>query len=191
MLGSMISKIRKEKHITKVELARRTGINIGHLTHIEKGERNPSHKALKSITTALGIPYQTLSYLYDKPITDEYKRCKMINHLSPTKILAVDSDFAFIDCPINISTASIAYKVNDDIMEPKLKKNSYAFIELSVPLNNKDIGLFQYNNELIVRRFIVRKDKLVLRADNKKYPDIDLSEDSNFIIIGKILTSDN
>ena len=40
MIGDMIAKVRKEKGITKTELARITGINIGHLTHIEKGERN-------------------------------------------------------------------------------------------------------------------------------------------------------
>ena len=38
MIGDMIAKVRKEKGITKTELARITGINIGHLTHIEKGE---------------------------------------------------------------------------------------------------------------------------------------------------------
>ena len=44
MIGDMIGKIRKEKGMTKTELAKLTGINIGHLTHIEKGERNPSIK---------------------------------------------------------------------------------------------------------------------------------------------------
>lgn len=189
MLGSMLSKIRKDKYITKVELAKRTGINIGHLTHIEKSERNPSHKALKNITDALEIPYQITSYLYDKPLTDEYKRCKMINHLSCTKLLAIDSYSDFIDCPKDISNASMALKVKDDTMEPKLKKGDYCFIELNVPLNNKDIGLFKYNNELLIRRFIIRKDKLVLRADNKNYNDIDLSENDDFIIIGRVLFS--
>ena len=46
MIGDMIAKIRKEKGITKTELAKRAGINIGHLTHIEKGERNPSQNTL-------------------------------------------------------------------------------------------------------------------------------------------------
>ena len=33
MIGNMISKIRKEKGITKTQLANETDINIGHLTH--------------------------------------------------------------------------------------------------------------------------------------------------------------
>ena len=56
MIGDMIARARKEKGFTKTELARLTDINIGHLTHIEKGERNPSHKALKAICKALDIP---------------------------------------------------------------------------------------------------------------------------------------
>ncbi len=45
----MIAYIRKEKKLTKAGVAQGTNINTGHLTHIEKGERNPSHKVLKKI----------------------------------------------------------------------------------------------------------------------------------------------
>ena len=72
-------------------------------------------------------------------------------------------------------------------MAPLLEKEDYAFLELNIPLNNKDIGLFEYNNNFIIRRFIIRKDKLVLRAENKSYDDIDLNEDDDFKIIGKII----
>lgn len=191
MLGSMISKIRKEQHMTKVELAKRTGINIGHITHIEKGERHPSHKALMSIASALDVPYQILSHLYDKRITEEIERCDTINHLSYNKVLAIDSYSQFIDCPSSASHASVALKIQDDVMEPTLKKDSYAFLELNVPLKHKDIGLFEYQGNLFVRRFIVRKDKLVLRADNKAYSDIDLSEEDDFIMIGRVISGEN
>lgn len=190
MLGSMLSKIRKEKHMTKVELSRRTGINIGHITHIEKGERNPSHKALKSIAEALEVPYIILTSFYDKEFSQEDKICKMLDHLTYHQVLAIDSYSHFIECPANASNASVAIKIQDDVMEPCLLKDSYAFLELNVPLKTKDLGLFNYNGNLIVRRFIVRKDKLVLRAENKSYSDIDLSEDDAFIIIGKIIKAD-
>ena len=187
MLGNMISKIRKEKHMTKVELSKKTGINIGHITHIEKSERNPSHKALRGITQALDVPYQIITHLYDKVVTEDDKRCNMVNHLSFNKVLAIDSYSNFIDCPSTASNASIALKIKDDVMEPSLPKGSYGFLELNVPLKNKDIGLFQYKGEFLVRKFIIRKDKLVLRAENKNYEDINLSEDDNFTIIGKFV----
>ena len=58
MLGSLIAKIREDRNMSKTDLAKMTGINVGHLTHIEKGERNPSQKALKSICDALNVPYE-------------------------------------------------------------------------------------------------------------------------------------
>ena len=42
MIGDLIAKIRKDKKISKTDLAKATNINIGHLSHIEYGERNPS-----------------------------------------------------------------------------------------------------------------------------------------------------
>ena len=70
MIGDMIAKVRIEKGMSKTQLAKLTDINIGHLTHIEKGERNPSHKALKNICRALNIPYQQLMFTYDKAVND-------------------------------------------------------------------------------------------------------------------------
>lgn len=187
MLGSMIAKIRKDKNITKVELAKRTKINIGHLTHIEKGERNPSHKALRNICKALTVPYQTLAYMYDKEISPDYKRYKLTNHISYNRVVAVNDISSFIECPPTIPNASMAFRIKDNSMEPKLKENSYAFLELNVPLENRNFGLFEFNGELLVRRFIIRQDALVLRAENKDYPEIFLSENDDFTIIGKVI----
>lgn len=187
MLGNMISKIRNDKNITKVELAKRTKINIGHLTHIEKGERNPSHKALRKICEALKVPYQNLMHMYDRVMTEDEIRYKLLDHVSYNKVVAVKSIDDFIECPYDIPRASMAFKITDDSMEPKLVKDSYAFLELNAPLINRDFGLFKYNGEMLVRRFIIRQDKLILRADNKNYPEIDLSEDDDFTIIGRVI----
>lgn len=191
MLGSMISKIRKDKNITKVELAKKTKINIGHITHIEKGERNPSHKALKKICEALKVPYQNLMHMYDKVMTEDEIRYKLLDHVSYNKVVAVDSIDNFIECPYTVPNASMAFKITDDSMEPKLKEGSYAFLELNAPLINRDFGLFKYNDEFLVRRFIIRQDKLILRPENKNYPEIDLSEDDDFTIIGRVIPNNN
>lgn len=187
MIGNMIARIRKDKGMSKTELAKETNINIGHLTHIEKGERNPSHKALRSICRALGVPHQPLMYTYDKILSDDQKFYKAPNHISYDKVLAVGSLDSFIECPSNLPSSALAIKIPDNSMEPKLPKDSYAFVELNSPLNNRDIGIFEYNNTIMIRRFIVRKDKLVLRADNKEIEEISLCEDDKFNIIGKII----
>lgn len=187
MLGSMISKIRKDENMTKVELAKKTKINVGHLTHLEKGERNPSHKALKKICEALKVPYQNLLHMYDKRITEDMERYKLLNHVSYNKVIAIDKIEDFIECPYTITNASIAFKIPDESMEPKFKNGEYAFLELNAPLDNRDFGLFIYEGKYLVRRFIIRQDKLILRPENKAYDEIDLSEDDDFTIIGRVI----
>ena len=57
LIGSLIKKIREEKNIKKSEIAEKAKINVGHITHLEKGERNPSSRSLKKICEILNIPY--------------------------------------------------------------------------------------------------------------------------------------
>ena len=188
MIGDMIAKARKEKGMTKTELANLTDINIGHLTHIEKGERNPSHKALKSICKALNIPYQQLMYTYDKTLSEDQEIYGAVEHISYNKLLAVDSISGFIDCPSNLPGSAIALKVNDNSMEPKFRAGSYVFVEFNTPLNSKDFGLFSLNGEIVIRKFFARKGKIFLRAEGTNSAEIPVTEDDEFFIIGKILS---
>ena len=170
-------------------MSKKTKINIGHLTHIEKGDRNPSHKALKSICTALEIPYQTLMYMYDREINDEQEYYKIMRHFSYNKVLAFDMVTGFIECPKNVSSASIAVKMPDSSMEPKIKKGDYVFVELNAPLNSNEVGLIELGGKYYIRKFIVRRDKLILRPENKTFSEIDFSEYDKFNIIGKMAIS--
>ncbi len=187
MIGDMLAKARKDKGMTKTELAKITNINIGHLTHIEKGERNPSHKALKVICNALKIPYQPLMFTYDKELTEEQTDYDVTSCISYDKILLVDKIGGFVPCPPKVSGATIALKVPDSSMEPTFVKDSTVFVELNTPLISKDYGLFELNGSIIIRKFFSKKGKISLRADNKELEEIKVTSDDNFSIIGKVL----
>lgn len=186
MIGNMIEMIRKQRNMTKTKLSELTGINIGHLTHIEKGERNPSHRALYSICQALDIPYEELSHTYDKELSEEQKKYNYINYISYNQVPVFSNLEDFIDCPAKFSNAAFAYKVPDNSMAPLFEKDSTAFIEIAGLLSNKDIGLFKVDNKFIIRRFLYRKNDIVLRAEDKSIDDIKISELENFKIIGKV-----
>ena len=187
MLGELIFKIRTSKNITKATLSHETGVDAGHISHIEKGERTPSHKVLKKIASVLDVPYQQLMYTYDKELSEDAKNYKLTSHIAYNSIPAVSSIEDLIICPTKFGSASIALAIDDTSMEPSLLQGTYAYVEFNSPLNNKDIGLFYYNNKLLIRRFIIRKNSLLLKADNDSFPDIKLSENDNFYIVGKIL----
>lgn len=186
MIGNMISKIRKEKKITKTKLSELTEINTGHLTHIEKGERNPSHRALYSICKALNIPYKMLFNTYDKTLTEEQKRYNYLNYISYNQVPVFSNLEDYITCPASYANASFAYKMPDNSMYPLIEKDATVFVEEAALLDNKDVGIFQVNDKFLVRKFLYRKNDIILRAEDKEFEDLAVSTIYNFKIIGKI-----
>ena len=186
MLGKMIQKIRRDRGITKTKLSELTDVNIGHLTHIEKGERNPSHKTLMSICQNLNIPYQNLYLTYDRTLNDEQKEYDYQNYISYNKIPLFNNIQDYIDCPADYSRASFAVIAFSNEMEPLIKKDSTIFIEQGASLEHKDIGLFYLNGEYHLRRLMYKKGRFSLKADNKDVDDINVKQNDTFYIIGRV-----
>ena len=191
MLGYLLSKIRTDRKMSKTRLSELTNINIGHLSHIEKGERVPSHKALREISKALDIPYKNLMHAYDHDLTDDQIKYGATNHVLYNKIPIFGSLLGFTKCDFDTSNADFAIFINDESMSPKFALGSFVLVEQNAPLSNRDYGVFMYNDKILIRRFIIRKNDLVLRAEDPNISDIILVNSDNFYIIGKILLPKN
>ena len=189
MLGSLIARIRKDRNLKKVEIANQTDINIGHLSHIEQSERNPSHKALKTLCDVFDVPYEPLMHTYDIELNEEQIKYAAPYHIVYDSIPVYDNLTGFAKCTKDTRSASFAIKVPDNTMAPKFKKDEYVYVQLNTPLNNKDYGLFEFAGSYFIRRFIIRKNDLVLRTEDMDIPDLILTKSSNFTIIGKVLGS--
>lgn len=187
MIGKLIAKIRKDKKLSKAFLARESNLDTGYITHLEFGDRNPSHKALQKLCDCMEIPYQPIMYTYDKELTAEHVGYDILSKICYDKILAVNNIDTLIPCPQNMKSASLAIRITDDSMEPKLPIGSYAFVEFNTPLDNRDIGLFEYQNKYIFRKLIVRQDGITLRALKEGIADIKVKNDEHIYFLGKVL----
>ena len=190
MIGEVLAKIRKQKNILSADVCKKTKIDMGHFSHIETEKRNPSLKAFKSICSAIDTPFMPLMNIFDYNLTEEQRKYNIFNHLEYNMVPAFDSISSYIQCPGSMQNASLALKMYDKSMEPLISKNTYVYVALNIPLNHRDIGIFLYNNKIIIRRFLIRKNGLVLKPENNEYFDIKLLEKDNFTIIGKALGTD-
>ena len=59
-VGGRIREIRRQRHLTQVELARRVGIRAGPMNTIEKGRHVPSGRVLYRIARVLAVPVDDL-----------------------------------------------------------------------------------------------------------------------------------
>ena len=71
-------------------------------------------------------------------------------------------------------------------MSPLIKENAIVYIEQNAIIENKEIGLFYYNGDYIVRRLLYKKESFILKADNKDIPNITINNKDTFYIIGKV-----
>ncbi len=187
MLGKLLLKIREDRGITKNSMSSSLKVTPSYLSHIEKEDRIPSLKVLKNICDVLDVPYQPAIYTYDKKISEEHTDYKVENHIKYDSIPVLNNISGFAKCEPWARSASICLRVNDDSMSPKFNIGTYVYVEFNAPLDNKDFGLFEYNGECIIRKFIIRQKDLVIRAEQDGIDDIILTKDSKFYIIGKIL----
>ena len=188
MLGSLLAYIRESKGLSKTTLADMTGINVGHLTHIEKGERNPSQSALRDICKALEIPYQQISNTYDKKLDEDQIRFGMVSTVPYNTVPLVKNIEDMIICPTSISNAAMAFIMQEDTMKASIPKGSVAFLELNSIPAHREIGLFKYEGKFLVRRILYRKNKIILKADSLLTRDIVIErlDRTPFITVGKV-----
>jgi transcriptional regulator with XRE-family HTH domain len=60
-LGAVVRRLRRQQDLTQEQLARRSGIQQGHISQIESGVRaNPSAGIVKKLARALGVPVTEL-----------------------------------------------------------------------------------------------------------------------------------
>lgn len=63
MYINKIRKYRELRGLTLRELALRTGISAGYLSHLERGDRNnPSKDVMENISYSLGVPISRLFF---------------------------------------------------------------------------------------------------------------------------------
>ena len=92
---------------------------------------------------------------------------------------------------MDTSNADFAIFINDESMSPKFALGSYVLVEQNAPLSNRDYGVFMYEDKVLIRRFIIRKNDLVLRAEDPNISDIVLLNSDDFYVIGKVLLPKN
>ncbi len=134
----------------------------------------------------MGVPYQPLFSVYDKELNKNQLDYNYTNYITYNKVPAISQIDEYISCPANFSNASFAYKVLDPSMSPTILPGSYVFVEINGLINHKEIGLFRLNDEFLIRKLIYKRNHFILKANDKKFKDITISDSDDFQIIGKI-----
>jgi len=125
-IGANIRQIRKDRHVTLVDLARKTGFSKGYLSRIENSEKAPPVSTLLNIAQALGT---TLTDIFGE--TGEAVPFSLVKKKERQLMARDGSIFGY-------SYETLAHKYPDKHMEPYI---------LTIPAKIEKSPLFQHKGE--------------------------------------------
>ena len=83
VIGKRIQRIRKQKHLSRLQLSAMAGISPGHLGHIETGSKSPSVEILINIAFSLEVSVDELLADLDLPKRESPEMLGLLSNCSP------------------------------------------------------------------------------------------------------------
>ncbi|WP_242237325.1 XRE family transcriptional regulator [Streptococcus acidominimus] len=92
-----------------------------------------------------------------------------------------------ISLPIDVD-ADFVVPVDGRSMEPEYYTGDYVFVKLSVNLKDGDIGVFDYYGDAYIKQLVIDEHGAYLHSFNPEYPDMPIDADTDFRIIGEVVS---
>lgn len=187
MIGKVIRQERIKRKISSKDFAKTVGIDNGFLTHIEKGDRNPSRNVLAKICQELDLSYDFMLSLLQNSLSensDDYD----VTEYTPTNKVLYAENISLVECPKLSESVSFITRMHDDSMEPTISKNTLLHVKYTSFIQNGDVCIVVLNNKTLVREFYSSHNEIKLKAVNSSYENITINPDKDSLdIIGKII----
>ncbi|MHD0318586.1 helix-turn-helix domain-containing protein [Fusobacterium sp. THCT1E2] len=202
-LGEKLLQLRTKNNVSREELANILKVSNAMISYYEKGKRALSIEKLKEIADYFSFP-MFLFFVDDEifakalssqnfELSDVEYRVPIISKASAGKgAFAREEIIDYIKLPKKMfDKCDFATLVEGDSMVPKIEDGELAFIRKVDFLETGNIGIFYLNEEIFIKKFFL--DNLTytvkLISFNHNYPDIVISENDDFRIIGRVIGS--
>lgn len=199
-----IKKLRLEKNLSKVEMAKRLNVSEGTVRMWENGNNEPRMGAVEKVAATFNVSKGFLLGLEETEIpfksSDEVD-IDFYGNVSAGNFEHVPVDIGTLKVPSSVFKGRkpgncLGLQVNGDSMNKILSNGSYIIVHdyrlnQDFTISNNDILVFRIGNEYTVKR--VRKTETKLHLDPHSFSDefltntFELNELENLEVIGKVI----
>ena len=195
-IGVKIRKLRKDKNISQEELANKIDISTQALYNYETEKRQIPIDILSKIAKYFEVPIENFfndSFNEFNSISNKkMKKIPILSNVSAGKgRYAIDEVNDWIELPLSLAkNADFATFVEGDSMEPKIHNFDLVLVKYLEYLENGDIGIFYLNENVYCKKFSANpiEKKYILKSINKTYTPIEVTENDEFRIVGKVVS---
>ena len=202
--GKILRTLRKERNLSQTELSNALKVSFSTISMYERGEREPNFETLEAIADYFNV---TMNYLLgrsdeqtlpDKKAIPQYpnireirlKKFPIIGKIACGKpIFANEDKESYIMADMDISADFCLIASGDSMINARINDGDIVFVREASIVDNGDIAAVIIDDEATLKRvyYYPEQDKLVLNAENAKYPPfVYVGEELNHIrILGK------
>lgn len=151
---------------------------------------NPFH--LQSIAKVLRIDYRILYQIVEYLDSDdeienvETLGIPVYSSVSYNDSMVLGNILEYVNISSLNNDNFFGLAIYDDSMSPTVQKNSSVIVEKVKNLQDKDIGLFSYMGNTLLRKIWLTENETVLVSENTDFPPIVIKDFSAFTILGKV-----
>lgn len=192
-LPKRLWRARKNKNMSREQLARKIEISANSLYNYERGAQVPTANVLKKIAAALNVSTDYLLGNTDDPtppkkieISDKINiqenlvimkgRVPILGRVAAGKpVPAIQEALGWLEIPEPYKKLGIdfALMIDGNSMSPKLNKGDLALVHMQATAENGDIVIVIVNgNDGICKQFFKKESAVVLHSFNPEYDDI-------------------
>lgn len=194
-IGNKIKFYRRKKKLTQETLADLLDVSKQTIINYENSKSDLSTEKIIELSKVLDIePYKF--FIDDLSLTQNtnlgIRKVPIISHVSAGKgYLGEDQVLEVLDIPISLcNKCDFGTFVKGDSMEPLILDGDIILIEKKIELQNGDIGIFKYKEEVFCKKFRCNNltKEVTLESLNRDYPPIYIehNKDIVFYVIGKV-----
>ncbi len=194
-----LKEIRKERKKTQTQIANYLGITQQAYAMYESGSRNPPTDILQklsdyynvSVDYLLGRNTDNQIYLQFNNISPlTKKRVPMLGKIACGEPIFCDEDReSYIMTGTDINADFCLTAQGDSMIGARILDGDIVFIRRQEMVENGEIAAVVIDNEATLKRVYYSPGRLVLQAENPKYPPLVYTKEelNNIIILGKAI----
>ena len=171
-----------------------------------KNAETPTTSPVQAIYDQLTPPRQAKALTYlEKQLLEQNEKETKINEVSEKVVQLYGYDYydhaasagtgqylndvrvERIELPVDID-ADFVIPIKGDSMEPDYHDGDLVFIQTSVDLTDGVIGVFNYNGDAYIKQLVIDEDQAYLHSLNPEYKDMPITPDTDFRIIGEVVS---
>ena len=198
-IGSRIKEIREMHELNQAEFGKSIGISGNYMSDLELGKAEPSGPILLAIEYRYSVKREYILYGKKTAISEPVIPYIEIKKANPIPVVGIvpagfpemppdeDKIIDYLYLP-DVSKNAYAMMVTGESMSPTVKSGDYAIFEMAGQNDIKSGDLIIVKNEwneLILKRYRKKDDKVYLTSDNPEYQPITPNE--QYKIIGKVI----